>query len=205
MRSARFGSSLLLSSASEMVARRLVIAPGNGCSDIRRSNWYGWLHDKVKSEGLFEEVKCENFPDPYDAKREVWLPFMEKDLQADSEAVIVGHSSGAEAAMRYAETHKVHGIVLVSACHTDLGDAGERASGYYPPSGGDWKWDDIRENCGYIVQFHSKDDHLVPVSEGRHVAEQLKSEYHELDGHSHFFDPFDKLLEVLRAKQAESK
>mmetsp|Transcript_83470 Transcript_83470/g.190392 ORF Transcript_83470/g.190392 Transcript_83470/m.190392 type:complete len:98 (-) Transcript_83470:121-414(-) len=87
MRSARFGSSLLLSSASEMVARRLVIAPGNGCSDIRRSNWYGWLHDKVKSEGLFEEVKCENFPDPYDAKREVWLKFAIKfSIRNGSEA-----------------------------------------------------------------------------------------------------------------------
>jgi len=30
---------------------------------------------------------------------------------------------------RYAEKHKVHGIVLVSACITDLGDANETASG----------------------------------------------------------------------------
>lgn len=30
---------------------------------------------------------------------------------------------------RYAEKHKVHGIILVSACFTDLGDANEAASG----------------------------------------------------------------------------
>lgn len=32
---------------------------------------------------------------------------------------------------RFAETYAVHGLVLVSACVTDLGDENERASGYY--------------------------------------------------------------------------
>lgn len=31
--------------------------------------------------------------------------------------------------LRYAENHSVHGLVLVSACVTDLGDANEKASG----------------------------------------------------------------------------
>ena len=31
--------------------------------------------------------------------------------------------------LRYAEKHAVHGLVLVSACVTDLGDASEKASG----------------------------------------------------------------------------
>ena len=42
-----------------------------------------------------------------------------------------GHSSGAEAAMRFAEQHEVKGLVLVSACVTDLGVENERLSGYY--------------------------------------------------------------------------
>ena len=33
--------------------------------------------------------------------------------------------------MRFAETRRVRGIVLVSACVTDLGDENERSSGYY--------------------------------------------------------------------------
>jgi hypothetical protein len=33
--------------------------------------------------------------------------------------------------MRFAETHRVKGLVLVSACVTDLGVENERASGYY--------------------------------------------------------------------------
>ena len=41
--------------------------------------------------------------------------------------MLVGHSSGAVAAMRLLEKTPLLGAVLVSACHTDLGDAGERA------------------------------------------------------------------------------
>ena len=56
---------------------------------------------------------------------------MEEVLKADENSIIVGHSSGAEAAMRYCEEHKVRGIVLVAACHTDLGHPSEAISGYY--------------------------------------------------------------------------
>jgi len=34
------------------------------------------------------------------ARESIWLPFMEKELQCDENTIIVGHSSGAEAAMR---------------------------------------------------------------------------------------------------------
>ena len=48
-----------------------------------------------------------NFPDPVMARESVWIPFMRDELSCDQHTIIVGHSSGAEAAMRYAETHKV--------------------------------------------------------------------------------------------------
>ena len=50
------------------------------------------------------------------------------------------------------ETDKLHGAVLVSACHTDLGDANERASGYYPPSGGPWQYEAMMANAGGNVR-----------------------------------------------------
>eukprot|EP00933_Yihiella_yeosuensis_P084077 TRINITY_DN9844_c0_g1_i1.p1 TRINITY_DN9844_c0_g1~~TRINITY_DN9844_c0_g1_i1.p1 ORF type:complete len:358 (-),score=81.13 TRINITY_DN9844_c0_g1_i1:246-1319(-) len=180
--------------------KRCVIAPGNGCSDIRNSNWYGWLYEQLLRQSMFEEVLCRDFPDPYEAKRSEWLPFMKETLKVGPDTILIGHSSGAEAAMRFAEESLVGGLILVSACHSDLDDEGERASGYYPPSGGPWNWEAIRKNTGWIVQFHSRDDHLVPVVEGRVVAKELKSEYYELDGHSHFFDPFNELLDILKKK-----
>ena len=98
--------------------------------------------------------------------------------------------------MRLAEETPVAALVLVSACHTDLGDPGERAAGYYARP---WRWDAIRANAGRIVQFHSDNDPFIPDSEARHVAENLQSEYSELPGRSHFFaPPFAECLGVCR-------
>jgi len=190
-----------LGSSEEL--KRCVIAPGNGCTPIADANWYAWLADELKAGELFDEVVCKDFPDPLNAKRSKWLPFMRDKLCVGPDTVLVGHSSGAVAAMRFAEEQVVGGLVLVSACHSDLGDEGERASGYYPPGGGDWRWADIRKNAGWIIQFHSTDDHLVPVTEGRVVSKELQSEYHELQGHSHFFEPFREILEAIRSKMAK--
>lgn len=48
-------------------------------------------------------------PDPVRASEGAWLPFMREALGADAGAVVVGHSSGAAAAMRLAETDRLAG------------------------------------------------------------------------------------------------
>ena len=54
------------------------------------------------------ESVLRNYPDPIEAKESIWLPFMREELGCDENSVIVGHSSGAEAAMRFAEKYKVN-------------------------------------------------------------------------------------------------
>ena len=94
-------------------------------------------------------------PDPLEAKRYIWAPFIE-GLGLDASTVLVGHSSGAACAMRLAETHRLHGLVLVSAYHTTLGDSNEEVAGYFPPLGGAWQWDAIRRNTnGNVVVLNS--------------------------------------------------
>ena len=56
-----------------------------------------------------------NMPDPITARRSIWLPFMKDELGVDDQTIIIGHSSGACAAVRFAETNKVAGIILVGA------------------------------------------------------------------------------------------
>lgn len=101
------------------------LKPMHSCLDTHPS-----LHTPASIEGV-REVRLENMPDPWQARESVWLPFMRETLQCDAGTIIVGHSSGAEAAMRFAEKYPVKGLVLVSACVTDLGDENERLSGYY--------------------------------------------------------------------------
>ena len=93
--------------------------------------------------------------------------------------------------MRLAETTQLGGIVLVSACWTDLGEQSEAIAGYYNRP---WKWDAIKANTGFITQFHSDDDPFIPLSESDHVADNLGSDYRVLKGRSHFFDyPFPEI------------
>jgi predicted alpha/beta hydrolase family esterase len=145
----------------------------------------------------------EDMPDPYVARESIWLPFMKETLGAHSESILIGHSSGSEAILRYLETNRVKGAFLVSACHTDLGDSNERASGYYSRP---WEWETIRTNAEYIVQIHALDDHLIPVDEARHVADHVESEYIELPTGDHFMcRSFPFLLETVLKKALKTE
>ena len=184
---------------------KCIILPGNGCAKgmIRDANWYGWAEDAIREANLFDEVILRDMPDPIRARESIWLPFVKDELLADENTVIVGHSSGAVAAMRLLESQKLLGVVLVSACWTDLGDSGEKAAGYYNRA---WEWEAMKENVGSvgINQFHSDDDPFIPLAEAQHVAENTQSNYQEMQGRSHFFDaPFPELLDVLRKQLKE--
>ncbi|XP_043552029.1 serine hydrolase RBBP9 isoform X1 [Chiloscyllium plagiosum] len=174
--------------------RRAVIVPGNGVGDVEHSNWYKWVKDNLNQIPDFQCL-LQNMPDSLTARKTIWLPFMEKTLQCDEQTVIIGHSSGAAAAMRYAETHRVYGIVLVSAYTSDLGDANEQESGYFCSP---WQWEKIKSNCNHIVQFGSNDDPFLPWSEQQEVADSLNAELHQFSNRGHFQDEkFPELISVV--------
>ena len=160
---------------------KVILIHGNGgctAGDI----WLPWVERELAAAGL--DVINRTFPDNVKARARYWLPFLE-ELGADDQTILIGHSSGAVAAMRYAETHQLLGSVLVGVCHTHLGDAGEAASGYYDAP---WEWDRIRNNQRWIGIYQSSDDPLIPVAEARFVAAQLKCSYFELNDRGHFTD-----------------
>jgi len=167
---------------------KIIFIPGNGGGDINAPDkWFPYLKKEFEKMGL--DVVSQNFPDPILARKEYWLPFLEK-LGADENTILIGHSSGAVAAMRFAETHKLLGSVLVSTCHTDLGMESEKISGYYDNP---WDWQAIKNNQSWIIQFHSTDDSLIPVEEARFVNKKLNTDYHEFTDQQHFGYPNPKL------------
>ncbi|KAM3575107.1 hypothetical protein VYU27_003020 [Nannochloropsis oceanica] len=184
--------------STSTAAHRLVIVPGNGGGDVTQANWYGWAQRSLASLPGIEEVLLQNMPDPYTARESIWLPFMKEKLKCDASTIIIGHSSGAEAAMRFAETNRVAGLVLVSACVTDLGNANERASGYYSRP---WGWERIKNNAGFIIQFGSSDDPFIPWNEHQAVHEGTGSELYASDSEGHYMTvDFPLLKKVLGAK-----
>lgn len=179
---------------------RVVIIPGMGCSPVEHCNWYSWL----QSELVKRDITCilRDFPDPNQCRESIWIPFLLDEIGLDQDTVVVGHSSGAACAMRLlelAETTRpvLRAAILVPAAYTDLGDAHERRSEYFSR---EWKWNDMKKGAQQIVCFHGTDDHLIPVTEARHIAENLEGEnfiYHEMKGKSHFFQPWTEILDVL--------
>src|SRR3989338_8565950 len=135
---------------------RAMIIPGNENADMSQA-WYPYVKKELE-------------------RKEYWLPFIEQQLEEDADYILIGHSSGAVAAMRYLENHKAVGAVLVSAEYTDLNNEKEKISGYYDET---WRWNKIKKNAKWIIQFHSTDDPFIPAEEARFIHQQLSTEYQD--------------------------
>ena len=174
---------------------KAIIIHGNGgctAADI----WLPWLERELTALGI--DVINQTFPDNVKARAAVWLPHL-ASLGADANTILIGHSSGAVAAMRYAESHRLLGSILVGVCHSDLGDRFEAASGYYRAP---WQWDTIRRNQQWIAIYNSSDDPHIPIAEARFVAAQLRCSYFEFSDRGHFVDrrDFPEVVEFIRRK-----
>ncbi len=180
---------------------KVILIHGNG-GGSGKDNWFPYVQKELLRLGLV--VMAPDFPDAEVAHANVWLPYLEQ-LGADTQTVLIGHSSGAIAAMRYAETHQIHGSVLVGSYHTDLGDATEKESGYFNDP---WDWENIKNHQSWICQFASRDDPYIPIEEARFVHEKLGTEYYEYKSEGHFGSPhedkteFPELISILKTKLA---
>jgi predicted alpha/beta hydrolase family esterase len=195
---------LKAASLREAAPVNVVIVPGNGCTPVRDCNFYGWAERELRARKLDVRLPPgKGMPDPLGARASVWLPFIKNTLRCDARSILVGHSSGAAAGLRWAELNKLHALVLVAAYDDDLGDEGEAASGYFD---GPFDWVAIQRNCHHIVQFAGARDSLVPLPVQRRVAKALapKVVYVELPRRDHFFSPpFLELLEWIDKLSAQ--
>ena len=151
-----------------------------------------------KQLSKLEGVECilHDMPDPYICREDVWIPHIRDDMKLDDTSVIIGHSSGATAAMRYAEKYQVRAIILVSAYTTDLGDENERASGYFSRP---WEWEKMKINCKNIIQFGSTDDPFLPWWTQNEVAENTKADLKKYTERGHFMtSTFPELINVVK-------
>lgn len=112
---------------------RVILIPGNGNDNVESSMWYpSVIHALTEAKHpvtqrlLFPGGNfLETFPDPFDAHEQIWIEYMEDEIEIGEQDVVIGHSSGAAAILRYVETRKVKGVVLVSAYQSDLDDPSE--------------------------------------------------------------------------------
>lgn len=183
---------------------KVILIHGNGNS-TPHDNWLPYVKKELEKKGI--TVIARQFPDVPLARKKYWLPFLQHELKADENTIIIGHSSGAVAAMRFAEKNKLLGSVLVGTMHTDLGIESEKLSGYYDHP---WDWQAIKNNQQWIIQFASSDDPWIPIEEPRYINQQLHSDYYEFTDQGHFGGDyykaeFPELVKAVVSKLALTK
>ena len=152
---------------------RVIVSPGSGCTWA--DHWYVDIACKVKAEfggailcalqwsADFEAVDRHAHPD--------WkVALLESQILAgrSDQVILLGHSSGGNAALRAAERCAVHALVVVGAGYSQW----DRRDGGVPP----WNYDAIVANVKrQIVILHGAEDHVIPSSEGDAIAQGLRA------------------------------
>ncbi|HEX8227041.1 MAG TPA: alpha/beta hydrolase [Candidatus Saccharimonadales bacterium] len=170
---------------------RFIFIHGNGGATWQ-TPWTVWLKQKLDAKG--HDTVFETMPDPELARSSFWLPHLQDVIKAGPQDVLIGWSSGAVAAMRYAETHKLLGSILISPSYTDLGEESEKISGYYDDP---WQWGAIKSNQKKIALVFGDNDPYIPQSEFAYIAVHLGPEKLKLPGAAHFESRQD-MPELLR-------
>ena len=177
---------------------KVIIIHGNSGSKPT-DHWIPYVKEELEKAGI--TVLAPEFPDNDLARASIWLPYLHM-LKADENTILVGHSSGAIASMRFAEKNQVLGTILIGSYYTDLGFEKEKLSGYFDEP---WDWEAIKNHQQWTIQFASTDDPWIPIQEPRYVRDQLKSEYHEFNDQGHFGyssnkPTFPELVEAIKNK-----
>lgn len=182
------------------IMNRVILLHGNG--DGRGTdNWFPYIKSNLEKMGV--ECVAPDLPDPVAARMSYWFPYFTDVLKMGENDIVVGHSSGALAIMKYAEDHKIGASILVGTYYTDLGYEDERESRYFDTP---WQWSKIKANQKWTAIFASDDDPYIPIEEPRHIRDKLGSEYFEFTGEGHFGgskspkSEFTELLDFLKKK-----
>jgi len=182
--------------------KRVVLLHGNGDAH-GTDNWFPYIKTALEKLG----VACEapDLPDAQLARSKYWFPYFKDVLKLGVNDIVVGHSSGALAILKYAEEHKLGASILVGTYYTDLGYEDERTSGYFDIP---WQWGKIKANQNWTAIFASTDDPYIPIQEPRFIRDKLGSTYFEFTDKGHFgledkpMREFPELLKFLKDKLA---
>jgi predicted alpha/beta hydrolase family esterase len=180
--------------------KRVVLLHGNG-GGSGHDQWFPYIKRELEKAGI--TCVAPDLPDAQLARKQFWFPYFTNVLKLGPDDIVVGHSSGALAILKYAEDHKLGGSVLVGVYYTDLGYEDERTSGYFDTP---WRWDSIKANQPWTAIFASTDDPYIPIAEPKYIRDKLGSRYFEFSDQGHFgLDEtpklaFPELLDFLKQK-----
>ena len=150
--------------------------------------WYPWFTNELKNHGV--EITAPTLPNASDPVMDEWIAELEK-TNPDSDTILVGHSRGGVAVLRWlekqSENFKVKKVILVATNSGDIADRHiptETNHGFYTEDG--YNFDKIKTHCDEFVVMHSTDDKTVPFGNGEKIANGLAAKFLKFDNKGHF-------------------
>jgi predicted alpha/beta hydrolase family esterase len=171
----------------------------HGYQGTAMGGWRPWLKRELEARGW--SVSAPEMPTPDAPMVEEWVATIAREVgDSGKDCVLVGHSLGCIAILRYLERAKkqVGGSVFVA------GFAGKLGEGFKPTDNFVEKPLDfaaIRKNCSRMVAIFSDSDPYVPLSQEGLFREKLGAKTMVLHARGHFSssEGTTKLPEALAA------
>ncbi len=167
-----------------------------------------WLDANLSLKGY--QVKRLRMPDPETPIIEPWLATLQKEVELDEHTILVGHSVGCQAVMRFLEAQnestRIAGMLLLAPWmhldQTTIEEEGEEVIEIAQP----WmetpiNFEKVKRLSSQVVAIFSDNDEFVPVSEETFFAEKLgaKTIMEHEKGH---FSPAENISELPSALEA---
>lgn len=140
------------------------------------SGFRPWLKKQLEKEGY--EVVVPALPDTGKPLIEKWVPCLQSVIRdPDENTVLVGHSLGGPAVLRYLETlpdgvHVGKTVLVAPVVDAIMGLSPEETAFSKPWFETPIDVEKVRRSAGKMIGFFSDDDHWVPIESGKIFKER---------------------------------
>lgn len=156
----------------------------HGWNSVPDEGWRPWLAKELHDRGY--EVHMPAMPNTAHPQQDEWVQCI-KDLVGtpDEKTLLIGHSLGAAAMLRYLEQlpkeERVGAVIFVAGFSNSVGIA--ETENFVADH---FQWDAIHSHCKTFVALHSDNDRYVSRSEGDTFRDKLGANVVVIPDGGHF-------------------
>lgn len=159
----------------------------HGYTASPEANWFPWLAARLEEQGI--EALVLTLPEPHAPVPATWDAYLARSIgEADDNTILVGHSLGCIAALRYLHqqtaTHHFGGLLLVSGFDEPLDTLPELTPFVTQPL----PLAELRARLHHCALIASGNDTIVPQPYSARLAQRLRAPLHLIEQGGHFLD-----------------
>lgn len=155
--------------------------------------WFPWLKRELERHGW--QVNAPPMPNSVVPRRAKWLGAISENIEEPKKTVLIGHSLGAFALIRFLETYEgpsFPALILAAGFGRRFPNRRLLTHDWSEP---EINFKHVRSKVRKIVCIHSDDDRTVPYEEGEWLCKQLKGRL-ITEHKGHFMKFREKVVEL---------